>query len=280
MDEVGGDWLASLARQCTSADRKSPSNPSGSVGSANINNNNSNNVLTKAQRIERRNQKRSQREERKRSAEEARQQRIARKRQYTKHGSDSEIVRAKSSSEGGNRATPKSRGVITSTTKQALSRLSASLESTLSSNEVHQKSNISLLSKIHPKKDNNKHSPSTSSSPQKIIPTAIIINGLPAELSGKATKRSTLRPDSKELQPRIRDYNGQGLVRPSLYLPFNDPSFVPKLELEFHEHVPGFFGKAKKKASKKDEDMMLWKKCLKAKVTTGAGGGGAKERTR
>jgi hypothetical protein len=110
-------------------------------------------------------------------------------------------------------------------------------------------------------------------SPQKIIPTTtIIINGLPAEPSGKATKRSTLRPDSKELQPRIRDYNGQGLVRPSLYLPFNDPSFVPKLELEFHEHVPGFFGKAKKKASKKDEDMMLWKKCLKAKVT-GAGGG-------
>jgi hypothetical protein len=241
------------------------------VGSANI----SNNVLTKAQRIERRDQKRSQREERKRSAEEARQQRIARKRQYTKYGS--EIVRAKSSSGGGNGATPKSRGVITSTTKQALSRLSASLESTLSSHEVQQKSSISLIypnPKMRPKKDKNKQSPSTSSSPTT---TTIIINGLPAELSGKATKRSTLRPDSKELQPRIRDYNGQGLVRPSLYLPFNDPSFVPKLELEFHEHVPGFFGKAKKKASKKDEDMMLWKKCFKAKVKGAGECGGAKE---
>jgi len=269
MDEVGGDWLASLARQCTSAERKSSSNFSGSVGSVNNKSNNSNNFLTKAERIERRDQKRSQREGRKRLAEEARQQRIARKRQKTKHGS--EIVRAKSSSGGGNGATPKSRGVITSTTKQAISRLSASLEYTLSSHHVHQKTSISLLPTIRQKKDKNKSSPSTSPSPSNII------NGLPAELSGKATKRSTLRPDSKELQPRTRDYNGQGLVRPSLYLPFNDPSFVPKLELEFHEHVPGFFGKAKKKASKKDEDMMLWKKCLKAKVK-GAGVGGTKDR--
>ena len=267
MDEVGGDWLASLARQCTSAERKSSSNPSGSVGSVNNKNSNSNNFLTKAERIERRDQKRSQREERKRLAEEARQQRIARKRQKTKHGS--EIVPAKSSPGGGNGVTPKSRGVITSTTKQAISRLSASLEYTLSSHHVHQKMNLSLLPTIRQKKDKNKSSPSTSPSPSNII------NGLPAELSGKATKRSTLRPDSKELQPRTRDYNGQGLVRPSLFLPFNDPSFVPKLELEFHEHVPGFFGKAKKKASKKDEDMMLWKKCLKAKVK---GAGGAKDR--
>lgn len=239
------------------------------VGSVNNNKNNSNNFLTKAQRIERRDLKRSQREERKRSAEEARQQRIARKRQKTKHGS--EIVRAKSSTGGGNGSTPKSRGVITSATKQALSRLSASLEYTLSSHHVHQKTNLSLLPKIRQKKDKNKSSPSTSSSPPNII------NGLPAELSGKATKRSTLRPDSKELQPRIRNYNGQGLVRPSLFLPFNDPSFVPKLELEFHEHVPGFFGKAKKKA-KKDEDMMLWKKCLKAKVMES--GGDAKDRVK
>lgn len=272
MDEVGGDWLASLARQCTSAERKSSSNPSGSVGSVNNNNSNNNNFLTKAQRIERRDLKRSQREERKRSAEEARQQHIARKRQKTKHVP--EIVRAKSSTEGGNGTTPKSRGVITSTTKQALSRLSASLKSTLSSHHVHQKTNLSFLPTIRQKKDKNKSSPSTSSSPPNII------NGLPAELSGKATKRSTLRPDSKELQPRIRDYNGQGLVRPSLYLPFNDPSFVPKLEMEFHEHVPGFFGKAKKKASKKDEDMMLWKKCLKAKVMEAGEGGGAKDRVK
>jgi hypothetical protein len=68
------------------------------------------------------------------------------------------------------------------------------------------------------------------------------------------------------LQPRVRDYNGQGLVRPSLYIPFNDPSFVPKLEIEFEEHVPGFFGKAKKKAAKKQADQdMLWRRCLKAK---------------
>jgi hypothetical protein len=56
------------------------------------------------------------------------------------------------------------------------------------------------------------------------------------------------------------------LVRPSLYIPFNDPSFKPKVEMEFEEHIPGFFGKAKQKAAKKQSDQnMLWKRCLKAK---------------
>jgi len=68
-------------------------------------------------------------------------------------------------------------------------------------------------------------------------------------------------------------------------LPFDDPSYVPKLELEFGEHVPGFFGKAKQKAAKKQADEnMLWKRCLKAKEEEGAveagneGGGGKRKK--
>lgn len=272
-NEVEGDWLASLARQCASSERiPKPKKGSGNVGNADSVNNNNNNlsVLTKAQRIDRRGQKRSQREERKRLAEEARQQRLARKRQKSKHGSDSSATVKNAQSSGGAAAPRLAQqgavkcGLKTSSTKQAISRLSASLESTVSSHV--QKYNASLLPSIHPKKDKKKQLVLATSSPAKKI---TIINGLPVEPSGKATKRSTLRPDSKELQPRVRDYNGQGLVRPSLYLPFHDPSFLPKLELEFEEHVPGFFGKAKKKAAKKDEDMMLWRKCLKAKVGDG-----------
>jgi len=65
--------------------------------------------------------------------------------------------------------------------------------------------------------------------------------------------------NSQKLQPRKNDYNGLGLARPSLYLPLDDPSFKPKLEEEFGEHVAGFFGKQRSKAVKKQKTM-LWQK--------------------
>ena len=100
---------------------------------------------------------------------------------------------------------------------------------------------------------------------------ATLRNGISAEPKGKATKQSTLRKDSKELQPRARDYNGQGLARPSIFLMLDDPSFVPKLELEFGEHIEGFFGRTKTKSAKKQETRgMLWKRCLDEKAKRNA----------
>lgn len=93
-----------------------------------------------------------------------------------------------------------------------------------------------------------------------------LINGLPPPPKGKATKQSTINPTSSELQPRTRDYNGQGLARPSLYLPLNDAAFVPRLEEEFAEHIPGFFGKSKTASVKKQKgEEMLWKQRLEEK---------------
>lgn len=93
---------------------------------------------------------------------------------------------------------------------------------------------------------------------------------------GKATVGGSKLND-KILQPRPRDYGGLGLARPSLYLPLRDPSFVPKFEDEFAEHIPGFFGKQRTKAMKKQLDgNMLWRRMAKQKKNgtgrTNAGG--------
>lgn len=68
------------------------------------------------------------------------------------------------------------------------------------------------------------------------------------------------------IQPRPSDYSGIGLARKSLYIPFQDPSHFAKLEQEFKEHIPGFFGKQRTKAMKKQLDgNMLWRKLASEK---------------
>lgn len=63
------------------------------------------------------------------------------------------------------------------------------------------------------------------------------------------------------IQPRPSDYSGIGLARKSLYLALDDPAHIPKLEEEFAEHIPGFFGKQRTKAMKKQLDgNMLWRR--------------------
>lgn len=67
--------------------------------------------------------------------------------------------------------------------------------------------------------------------------------------------------NEENIQPRPSDYGGIGLARKSLYLSFQDPSHIPKLEEEFNEHIPGFFGKQRTKAMKRQLDgNMLWRK--------------------
>ncbi|KAL7556946.1 hypothetical protein ACA910_005296 [Epithemia clementina (nom. ined.)] len=78
--------------------------------------------------------------------------------------------------------------------------------------------------------------------------------------------------DERGIQPRPRDYGGIGLARPSLFLAFDDPSWAPKLEQEFAEHIQGFFGKQRTKAIKKQTNAtMLWKKLLDEKRKAGHG---------
>jgi hypothetical protein len=89
---------------------------------------------------------------------------------------------------------------------------------------------------------------------------------------GKAT--AGYRLNDEAVQPRRRDYGGLGLARPSMFLSLRDPSFVPKLEEEFAEHVPGFFGKQKTKAMKKQLDgNMLWRQLAEKRTTEDRVGG-------
>lgn len=81
---------------------------------------------------------------------------------------------------------------------------------------------------------------------------------LPKDQPSKKRKRPI---NEENVQPRPSDYSGIGLARESLFLSFLDPSHIPKLEEEFHEHIPGFFGKQRTKAMKRQLDGdMLWRK--------------------
>lgn len=84
--------------------------------------------------------------------------------------------------------------------------------------------------------------------------------GMPQGKPAAAAAYRKLKWDDENLQPRKRDYGGIGLARRTLWLSFDDPSFFPKLEEEFKEHIPGFFGKQKTKAMKRQLNKnMLWR---------------------
>lgn len=86
------------------------------------------------------------------------------------------------------------------------------------------------------------------------------------EPKGKAVVWKKWTEDS--IQPRRRDYGGLGTARPSMFLALSDPSFMPRLEQEFQEHIPGFFGKQRTKAMKKQLDgNMLWRQLAEKRHT-------------
>lgn len=285
----GADWLASLARQSTASDAQSSSarRKGNAKGATPQTSTSSFPATTKAERIQRREQKKRQRDERKRVTEEARNAKNTllkqkKMRRSNNDRNDTEQTPPYLSSpqimEDASRKRKLNRRNMTALSERALLKLSNSVQSFAQhDNDAITTQHLRTQGKVE------KHKPSIQSDTNEAAKQPpIFINGVQADLKGKATKSSTLRPDSKELQPRIRDYNGQGLVRPSLFLPLNDPSFVPKLELEFAEHIPGFFGKAKTKAAKKQSDEnMLWRRCLKAREEGEMGGndsGGGKKK--
>ena len=130
-------------------------------------------------------------------------------------------------------------------TKQALHTLSNHLLSYSQKNQNHDS-----------KSYNHNHHDYSKNHIQKIYTKETI--------SGKATAKQQLT--NTNIQPRKNDYGGMGLARPSLLISLRDDSFIPKFEEEFREHIPGFFGKQRTKAMKKQLDgNMLWRRMLKDK---------------
>ena len=88
----------------------------------------------------------------------------------------------------------------------------------------------------------------------------------PHTVQHKKAKLSTI------MEPRKSDYGGLGLARPTLYLAFTDPSWQPRLEEAFAEHVPGWSGKPPMmQAMKKQRDAnLLWKRLQREKKNTKA----------
>lgn len=87
-------------------------------------------------------------------------------------------------------------------------------------------------------------------------------------MASKKRKRGKWSEES--IQPLRSDYSGIGLARMSMYIQFVDPSYFPKLEEEFKEHIPGFFGKQRTKAMKKQIDgNMLWRRLADEKKKNG-----------
>ncbi|KAG7353505.1 hypothetical protein IV203_002860 [Nitzschia inconspicua] len=81
-----------------------------------------------------------------------------------------------------------------------------------------------------------------------------------AKTVAATTKKRRRQWSEESIQPRPSDYSGIGLARDSLYIEFIDPSCLAKLEEEFQEHIPGFFGKQRTKAMKRQSDgSMLWR---------------------
>ena len=83
---------------------------------------------------------------------------------------------------------------------------------------------------------------------------------LPEGFKDKLKKRKR-KWNEDSIQPFKSDYSGIGVARISMYIEFMDPSYYPKLEEEFQEHIPGFFGKQRTKAMKRQMDgNMLWRR--------------------
>jgi len=75
-----------------------------------------------------------------------------------------------------------------------------------------------------------------------------------------------VKMSDKSIQPHKASYGGIGFARSSYYLALDDPSFIPKFEEEFSEHIEGFFGKQRTKSMKRQLDKgMLWRKLLNEK---------------
>jgi hypothetical protein len=112
--------------------------------------------------------------------------------------------------------------------------------------------------------------PTTADRPPRKPPASRLAGLSSSSLPSETLLKNPFRKRKWEealVQPSRSDYGGIGLARPSLFLPLDDPSLLPRLEEAFGEHVPGFFGRPSfhKSAKKQSSHRMLWRALLSEK---------------
>jgi hypothetical protein len=228
------DWITSLAKE-----------------SASNNHGTGDMIPSKEDRKRKRESKKNRRMEQKRQKQlEQEQQRLRRKsmEEKTHEPSESQRLTAPTKISPTSSLQQQSRSLLLlKLSKHRLRRLSQSLETIR--NDVCEEI---VTTKVRPSPyydlpgSRNEKAPRTSYSSSELA-------------SSKKRKRRKWTADS--IQPQRSDYSGIGLARISMYIEFADPSYYPKLNEEFREHIPGFFGKQRTKAMKRQTDgNMLWRR--------------------
>ncbi len=230
-----GDWLAALAKESSSSNFDSSNTK----------------VLSKQERIEKRNAKKRRREERKGINNIA--------------DGDGKMGMTSSSSDMNN--------VDEGPTEEEIEEMRIRSHFYMQDLSEQVKSTVQRINEEWMNNDDSGNGTSTSQKKKQRFVKPIPYVAPEKKIMGKATTGQQLTHEI--VQPRKNDYGGLGLARPSLLLNLRDISFVPKLEEEFAEHVPGFFGKQRTKAMKRQLDGdMLWRRLQKQKQGGGESGKG------
>ncbi|OEU15373.1 hypothetical protein FRACYDRAFT_240059 [Fragilariopsis cylindrus CCMP1102] len=236
------DWIASLAKDTLAKD--------------NAASNNGNNIPSKEDRKRKREAKKNRRMEQKelqqQQREQQQQQPNLKKTARTTQATTTTRTRTPTGK------SKSSSSVLLELSKNRLQNLSQNLQNVYK-DIVHNE-----------KKEEHDKSSSSTSDDKKIrrtpyyLPGDVNANAIRNSVSTAKMRKRKLNEDT--IQPRSCDYSGIGMARNSMLIEFVDPSYYPKLEEEFHEHIPGFFGKQRTKAMKKQTDgNMLWRRMANSK---------------
>ena len=236
------DWIASLAKDTLAKD--------------NAASNNGNNIPSKEDRKRKREAKKNRRMEQKelqqQQREQQQQQPNLKKTARTTQATTTTRTRTPTGK------SKSSSSVLIELSKNRLQNLSQNLQNVYK-DIVHNE-----------KKEEHDKSSSSTSDDKKIrrtpyyLPGDVNANAIRNSVSTAKMRKRKLNEDT--IQPRSCDYSGIGMARNSMLIEFVDPSYYPKLEEEFHEHIPGFFGKQRTKAMKKQTDgNMLWRRMANSK---------------
>ena len=235
------DWIASLAKDTLAKD--------------NAASNNGNNIPSKEDRKRKREAKKNRRMEQKELQQQQREQQQPNLKKTARTTQATTTTRTRTPT-GKSKS---SSSVLIELSKNRLQNLSQNLQNVYK-DIVHNEK----------KEEHDKSSSSSTSDDKKIrrtpyyLPGDVNANAIRNSVSTAKMRKRKLNKDT--IQPRSCDYSGIGMARNSMLIEFVDPSYYPKLEEEFHEHIPGFFGKQRTKAMKKQTDgNMLWRRMANSK---------------
>ena len=235
------DWIASLAKDTLAKD--------------NAASNNGSNIPSKEDRKRKREAKKNRRMEQKELQQQQREQQQPNLKKTARTTQATTTTRTRTPT-GKSKS---SSSVLLELSKNRLQNLSQNLQNVYK-DIVHNEK----------KEEHDKSSSSSTSDDKKIrrtpyyLPGDVNANAIRNSVSTAKMRKRKLNKDT--IQPRSCDYSGIGMARNSMLIEFVDPSYYPKLEEEFHEHIPGFFGKQRTKAMKKQTDgNMLWRRMANSK---------------